>query len=133
VKATPPQTSPAFSNLIGVPYSKMNCWDLVKTFYKQVLDKDLKHYCEGDASDRSYVCGLIYTHQGDFKKVRSPQFGDILTLKIMGVESHIAVYVGNEQILHTTKTTGSIIDRLGRWSKLVVGYYTLDVQRKIND
>lgn len=126
MKPTPQIIFQEYFDLIGVPYSTLDCWKLAQQFYLQVFGIELKHYCEGDPGDKSYVCGLIYTHQKDFVKVRAPKFGDIMTIKIMGVESHIAIYVDNGQILHTTKTTGCVIDRLARWDKLIVGYYSLN-------
>jgi len=120
------QTFPAYSNLIGIPYEKKHCWDIAKDFYNQVLGVDLKHIYDGDLTDRGLIKSLIYTHKGEFVKVRKPKFGDLVTIRLHGVEVHLAVYVSNGQILHTTKTTGSIIDRLGRWVNLVTGYYTLN-------
>lgn len=118
----------SYLGLIGAKYSDKNCWDVVRDYYKMEFDIDLKHYYDpcSDVSDRKYVESLVYTNEKDFVKVRSPKVGDIIVIKMMGVESHIAVFLGNGQMLHTTKTTGCVIDRVGRWSKLVTGYYTLN-------
>jgi cell wall-associated NlpC family hydrolase len=115
-----------YANLIGVPYSRMHCWDLAKAFYKQVKGVELKHYFEEMPKDRNGMCSLIYANKGDFKRVDAPRFGDIILLRVLGVESHIAIYVDNGLILHTSEKTGSVIDRLSRWSKCVSGYYTLE-------
>lgn len=113
------------SSYIGIPYSKKDCFNLAKDFYKQELGLELKHYFDELPKNRNEMCALIYTHKGDFKKVRSPEYGDIILLKIKGIESHIAVYLGNGLMLHTTEKTGSVIDRLSRWVNMVSGYYTL--------
>lgn len=124
MKGIIPQTiQPSFNHLIGIPYEHKNCWELVKQFYSDILKIGLKHYVEGTPDERERVKSLIFTNMGDFQKVDSPIFGDIVILKIYGIECHIGVYVGEGMILHTTKGTGSHLDRLQRWSKVVVGFY----------
>lgn len=119
-------TSQDYSNLIGIPYETMNCWDIVQKFYAQVFGIELKkYYGDGDPDIDWRVRNLIKSSEGDFKKTSHPQFGDILTIKIRGVECHIAIFVGNGLIFHTMRGTGSCLARLERFSKLVVGYYTL--------
>lgn len=118
--------TPDYSNLIGVPYAKMNCWEVCKAFYSQVLNLELKHYYEEKPTDRTYIRDLVRTSEKDFNKVRSPKFGDLILIRLYGVESHIAVYLDNGLFLHTTKSTGSCIDRVAKWSKMIVGYYSLD-------
>jgi len=59
----------------------------------------------------------------DFKEVTDRKFGDILLIKLFGVESHIAVYLGNGFILHTSKHSGCLVERVARWEKLIVGTY----------
>lgn len=115
-----------FSHLIGVKYEKLNCWELCKEFYKTVFSIELKHYYDSIPEGRNEIKALISTHEKDFHKVRSPKFGDLLTIKMHGVESHIAVFVGNGMFLHTTKGTGSVIDRIAKWNRMIVGYYSLN-------
>lgn len=115
-----------FSHLIGVKYEKLNCWSLCREFYKSVFDIELKHYFDTVPEKRNEIKALISTHEKDFSKVRSPKFGDLLTIKMHGVESHIGVYVDNGMFLHTTKGTGSVIDRIAKWNRMIVGYYSLN-------
>lgn len=117
------QTSKGFSSLIGIPYSKMDCWEIARSFYKLVFDLDLKHYYQQTPISRDLKHNLIYTNKGDFIKVDSPIFGDIATIKIYGVECHIAVFLGEGKILHTSENTGCIVDSLKKWEKLITGYY----------
>ena len=101
----------------------MNCWDLTRAFYSQVFDLELKHYYLDEPKDRSETQDLIYTNKGDVVKVQTPKFGDLVILRILGLESHIAVYLGEGRILHTSKRQGSVIDRLAKWDKVIVGYF----------
>ena len=126
-------SSKDFSELIGVSYEEMNCWDLTRSFYKKVFGLDLKHYYSDTPQDRDETQGLIYTNKGDFVRVESPVFGDIILISVLGLESHIAVYVGDGMLLHTGKRKGSVIDRLSHWDKVVVGYYRATGESVLND
>lgn len=126
MKSTLHKISPDYSKLIGVPYSKMNCWDLCREFYKIVFNSDLKYYYETFPQSQYEIQSLIVANNQDFHKVTKPKFGDLATVKILGIESHLVVVLDRGLMLHTTKKTGSVIDRIGRWHKMIVGYYSLN-------
>lgn len=113
------------SFLVGVPYSKMNCWDLTREFYRVSMGAELKHVSAGGPNDRVENSNLIYSSKGEFEKVDCPEYGDIILIKIRGIESHIAVYLGKGLMLHTCESTGSVVDRTDRWDKTITGYYRL--------
>lgn len=114
-----------YSNLLGIPYKEKDCWGIVVDFYRLVFNSELNRYYEAIPENRVEAKNLIYSSMGDFTKVDSEdkKFGDILLIKIFGVESHIAVYLGEGRILHTTSHSGCVIDRVDRWKHLIVGYY----------
>lgn len=114
-------------HLIGIPYEKKDCWALAREFYQSELGVELKHYFDGPPPDRKDVEALIYSNRGDFVKVEDGtlEYGDLILLKIFGVECHISVYIGKGQMLHTTRGSGSVIDRLSRWGKMISGVYRL--------
>ena len=116
-------TRRSIKKYVGIPYEVMNCWDLAKTFYSEILETDLKHYFDIVPSDRETMKNLIFTNIGDFKKVDGPSFGDLILMKMHGVESHIGIYIGDNYFLHTLKGSGSVIDRLSKWETAISGYY----------
>lgn len=117
-----------YSNLIGIPYDEDNCWTLTQKFYEQVFNIKLKHYFTDLPSDRNEMMGLIYTNIGDFERVTDePRFGDIILMKVWGVESHIAIYIGEGKVLHTTRPTGSVIDRVDRLRQTITGYWRVKI------
>lgn len=119
------KTYPNFSHLIGVPYTNQNCFELVKAFYRDVFSIDVKHYCDTVPTKRSDIQNLIYSNIGDFEKVEHPRFGDIVVLRVYGLESHIGIYIDEDRILHASRIAGSIIDRSSRWKNLISGFYRL--------
>lgn len=98
-----------------------------KRFYSEILKIELNHYFDKLPSDRIQMKNLIYTNIGDFERTDNPKFGDLILLRIKGIESHIAINIDNSRMFHTMRNTGSVIDRKSRWSTLITGYYTLKV------
>lgn len=121
---TLPKPSGDYSKFVGIPYEKKNCWDLVVSFYQEIMGVSLFHYYQGPTpAEKLTTKNLIYTNMGDFEETKDPKFGDIILVKLYGIESHIAVYLGNGKMLHTTRGAGSIVDRVARWEKMIVGFY----------
>lgn len=113
-----------FISLIGTPYEEKDCWAVVRDFYKLQFDMNLLPYYEEIPEGREDAKDLIYSSMKDFEEVVGPRkMGDIFLIRLYGVESHVAVYLGEEKMLHTSKHTGCIIESISRWSKLIVGTY----------
>jgi cell wall-associated NlpC family hydrolase len=112
-----------FSKLLGVPYSTKDCWGIVVDFYRIVFDIELNRYYQEIPKTRDASKALVYSSMGDFHKVEDRKFGDIFLIKLYGVECHIAVYIDNGMMLHTTNHSGCVVDRVHRWEKLIVGTY----------
>ena len=121
--------APKYAALIGTPYSKMNCWDVAREFYRLEMGEELKHYMVDSIEDREAIKNLIYANSGEFFKVDTPEFGDLMLIKIRGIESHIAVYLGQGRLLHSMQSAGCVVDRVDRWDKVILGYYRLGVTR----
>lgn len=118
----------SFKELIGTPYIEKDCWGIVVEFYKIVMGIDLKRYYDDIPSNRDIAKNLIYSNMGDFLKIeeKDAKFGDIILIKLYGVESHISVYLGEGKMLHSTLHSGCVIESISRWKNLIVGYYRVD-------
>lgn len=114
------------SKFVGVPYDKMNCWDLAVGFYRDIFDIELKHMYQGPTPEaKETTRNIIYSHIGDFEPALDPRFGDVILIKMFGLESHIAIYLGFGKMLHTSKRTGSLVDRTRPFEKIISGYYRI--------
>lgn len=120
------------TSLVGIPYEKMNCWDLAVKFYKDYLGYDLSTIytgpipAEGTATKafRENTKNLIFTNKGEFEEIKDrPKFGDLLVIKLFGIECHIGIYLGRGKFLHTSSKAGSIVDGAHKYRKLIVGCY----------
>ena len=114
-----------YKNLIGTPYAEKDCWGVVVEFYKQVFGAHLKNYYDEIPSTRDQAKSIIYSCLEDFSKVedKDKKFGDIILIRLYGVDSHIGVYLENDLMLHSTLHSGCVVDRITRWKHLIVGYY----------
>lgn len=120
------QIIPDFSKLIGTPYEQLDCWGVVREFYKLVFNLELKQYYEEVPETRDMARNIVYASMKDFEEVKGPrQFGDIFLIRLFGIESHIAVYLGNGTMLHTSKHSGCLIEKTVRWERLIVGTYRI--------
>ena len=115
-----------YGSLIGTPYSKLDCWGVAREFYRLEFGFTLKKYYEEIPETRDRARELVYDSMKDFIEVSGPRkYGDLLLIRMFGIESHIAVWVGDGLILHTSERTGCMIERVSRWEKLVVGTYRI--------
>jgi cell wall-associated NlpC family hydrolase len=113
----------SYKHLIGTPYDILDCWGVVRTFYLLEYGIDLKEYYKEIPSSREQAKDLVYLGMKDFERVEKPEYGDILLIKLFGIECHIAVYLGRGKILHTQEKTGCMIDNLFKWEKTVSGIF----------
>ncbi len=109
---------------VGRPYESYHCFDLVKEFYLDHYEIDLRNFYDGkDIPDKETVSTLIVSNKGNFIESEVPEFGDIVVIKLFGIESHIGVCIGGGRFIHSRKGSGSSIESLSRYKKLVSGYF----------
>lgn len=110
--------------LVGIPYEDMDCMQIVNQFYSQELGKELVTYYKEIPDTKEEANSKILDAQKDFEEVKGTRKkGDLLLISLFGVECHIAVCIDSQTMLHTTKNTGSVIDRISKWEKVIVGTY----------
>jgi len=108
-----------------------DCWGIVVEFYSYELNIELKNYYEEIPNNRKVANSLIYSNMGDFEKVETPNYGDIILMKYKGVESHIGVYLGKGKMLHTTETTDCVVENISKWEGLITGFYRVASNDKV--
>jgi len=108
---------------VGRDYDNYNCFTLVKEFYKDHYDIVLKDYFEGPVPSEKEVENLIISNKGEFIPALVPAFGDIVTIKLWGIECHIGVCIDDKQFLHSVKYAGSGIAQLKKYKRLITGFY----------
>lgn len=109
---------------IGKPYEGYNCFQLTRDFYTEFFQLSLREYYDSDkVPPRAEIQSLIFSNTGDFTRVESPMFGDIVVINLYGYSCHIAVYLGEGKILHTIRNIGSCIEPLRKYLRNIEGFY----------
>ena len=112
----------AAENLVGIPYEALDCWGLVKEFYLQEFGYPLSTYYEVPVTDLKDRERIIKEKEQEFSRVclTRIKFGDILTFKVQGIESHTGVYLGKGLFLHAREGRDSCIERLTAKNGLIL-------------
>lgn len=122
-------THPHFSqesliDLIGLPYRSFDCWDVIKLFHRKVMKLDIEiNIYDRHTIGKKGVSRLIEIEKRHFRQVSVPEVGDVIVFRIMGIASHVGVYVGDGSFLHTMEKTGCVIDKLAKWEKRIEGIF----------
>jgi cell wall-associated NlpC family hydrolase len=62
--------------------------------------------------------------QVDAVKIEVPIPGCVAVIKLHGFETHVAVYIGNGEMIHCTHDCGVRIDSVRSYKAFIEGFYT---------
>lgn len=57
------------------------------------------------------------------EKLDKPEPYCFIEFYVLGEPSHIGIYLGSGEFIHSSRSTGVVVDKLYRWEKRVKGYY----------
>lgn len=115
---------PGLLKYIGRDYEKYNCFDLVKEFYLDNYNLDLRNYWDSaEVPERSKVQSLIVSSRGDFVRVEKPKHGDIVVVNLFGYSCHVAIFIEQNVILHSLRKIGSCLEPVKKYERMIEGYY----------
>lgn len=107
--------------LIGREYcwGSLDCWTLVRDWYKEEWDLDLPDWERPDRPDWENAPRFVELYeQAGFREVsiKHMQYGDAMLMSIGSTGlNHVAVYLGEQQVLHHLTNRLSSRDLLGGW------------------
>jgi len=117
------QTFKDYSNLIGTPYDEKDCWGVVVAFYRLHGVAVPPFYDLSTRPCHHTAQEMIATGKTYFKEIQHLEYGSIVLIRLHGVPVHVAVYVGDGKILHTTRATGCILEPIRRWQAHIEAIY----------
>lgn len=105
-----------YSDLLGKPFSELPCYQLVQTVYRR-NGIELPDYTAFDVNDE--------TKHGNFKEVKGdPKPGCLCVYHLEHKDAdHVAVYLGDNKIIHSTKAAGVVVERYSRYLPKLIGVY----------
>jgi len=122
-----------YEKYIGLPYKELgrdvtgiDCWGLVRLFYKQELGIDLPSYADLYTSSRDPdLPATIESHKDSWLLSDTADIGDVCLFNIYGEPLHVGIYIGNNKFIHARDGKDSVVESLDstQWSKRFQGFY----------
>lgn len=81
----------------------LDCYSIVRDYYKREFGITINDYLRVEADGRMGYSFFVdrYEQEGFVRLVnREPQIGDVFIIQTGTTNNHLAIYVGNDQILH---------------------------------
>lgn len=115
----------------GRDWDSWDCWGAVFMFHREVLGISIPSYAEGysdaghSAESRRALTDLFEKGMASWRRVESPEPGDVVLLNIGGRPLHVGLAIGGGQMLHTERKINTVIERLGSpmWERRIEGFY----------
>lgn len=131
-----------YDKYIGLPYlangrteAGLDCWGLVRLFYRDELGIDLPSYTTNySGADDPAIMELMSEYKDtNWKKQTTFKVGDVCVFNIYGEPCHVGVYVGDSKFMHSRENRDVVIESLDspKWSKRLEGCYTPDTSKQI--
>lgn len=122
-----------YNKYIGLPYatngrdeSGIDCWGLVRLFYKQEYAIELPSYTEeySGAYD-TRILEMMDQYKNNWSQVQTPEVGSVIVFNILGEPFHVGIYIGEDKFIHARDGMDSVIESVNspKWSKRIEGYY----------
>lgn len=125
---------------IGIPWNPkgrvvedgLDCWGLVREWYKNEMDVMLPSFSNISAEELGYKdCStVIMTNELRDRFIRiedgGAELGDILVFNISGMPIHVAVALEGGKMLHANKAAGGVVVESYKqltWEKRLEGVY----------
>lgn len=122
-----------WNKYVGIPYKLkgrerdgLDCWGLVRLVHKEQFNNDLPSFSEEyQTTERDRLQEILATQREGWVNVATPEEGDVVLLRVLGTESHVGIYIGDNKVLHSMIDGYSVIERLdsAKWEKRLVGFY----------
>jgi cell wall-associated NlpC family hydrolase len=110
----------ALIDFVGIPYVEgtedpargVDCWQLVRLFYREQLGKEIPNYMAFYRAtfDKVDAQSVLVNARGDWERVASPAYGDLLLFRSTGAPWHVGICLDGRLMLHADEGTGSVIE-----------------------
>lgn len=119
-------------DLIGIKYTVhgrtleegLDCYGVVFLYYKEFKGiKLIDPFYEDVTPEEKSKVGKVLIEGLPVEKIENPEIDCLVSIVSGGKLAHIGVYLGNGQLLHSTKETGCIISDIQRYSNRIGGFY----------
>jgi len=130
-----------YTKYIGLPYQEngrtehgVDCWGLVRLFYRNEFNIDLPSYIENyTGANDPYLADFVKHTKITWNQTTSPKPGDVCVFNILGEPTHVGIYIGQSEFLHCRDGKDSVIESLQnyKWNRRLEGIYSYSEQSAI--
>jgi len=113
---------------IGIPYKPhgrdmngMDCYGLAISIFKE-RGINLPDPCYNDTATNKKIMESLEASIPNLQ-IDKPEPFCIIEFNVLGEPSHIGIYLGSGEFIHSSRPIGVVIDKLYRWEKRIKGYY----------
>ena len=132
-------SAPDYSNFIGIPYrlpeanaEGLHCWELVEQVMISVFGVEPPEVVYSGSIRRVAPVFMKSLERWTQVDQEDREAGDMVLLSVAGHPAHCGILINKNEMLHTTKETGSVIERVCGivWRQRIVGYYRWQKQER---
>ena len=111
---------------VGAPYREFDCYDLLRHAADDLFDIEYPELGFDYYADPTGAIELELRSNWRWNKLMEPEIGCIVLLSTGGIARHVGLWLGNGEILHTTRKMGSVIQDIQTIERYydVEGYFT---------
>lgn len=119
---------------INIPYvdggrteAGADCWGLVRLIYQNEFDIELPGHDGIDRGSRedAELAEYMAAHRENWERVRVPEVGDIVLMRLAGEPIHVGVVVAPGYFIHARADSDVVAEKYTttRWSHRIEGFY----------
>lgn len=115
-----------YAKWIGIPYDQLNCWDLFREVQKEINGHNIPKIQVPEGDDDKGILTESHEERKRWAPTVDPKLGDAVLMGRGKVATHIGVYMGANQVLHTTEKHGSCISDVRHFGIMginILGYF----------
>lgn len=123
-----------YNNYIDIPYkdggrdrSGLDCWGLVRLVYSDQYGIELPSFSSvySTVKDTARTSELSAQYREQWDEITEPELGCLVLMRVLGTETHVGVYLGEDKFLHIRSGANSVVESIKSttWQHRIVGYY----------
>ena len=123
-----------YNNYIDIPYKDggrdragLDCWGLVRLVYSDQYGIELPSFSTAYSTvkDTARTGELIAQHKEQWEPLTQPEPGCVVLMRVLGSETHVGVYIGEDKFLHIRSGANSVVESISsaKWQHRIVGYF----------
>jgi len=102
----------------------LDCYGVIFLYYKEIKKIILPDpFYSGVSSSEKDKVGNMLLKGIPAERIEKPETDCLISIKCGGKLSHIGLYLGNGMMLHSTHSTGCVIQDIQRYSNKIEGFY----------